>query len=641
MTGGVASLAVPGATHGSVLETGPKKSPTWTARGKSITGRFAAAAQRFAASTAVVQDSLEISYAELDARSNRLARYLRRRGVRQGDLVGLLSGRSASMVTAILAVLKAGAGYVPLDEAYPQDLLAFMVKDCAPALVLAQANDLPKSAITSDLTSFDAAFEEAEAESSDAVEDDAGAEDVAYVMYTSGSTGRPKGVVVPHRAVVRLVFDQSFLTFGSGETFLHAAPTAFDASTLEIWGALLHGGRLAIVASGRPSLQDITDTIRRHGVTTAWFTAGLFHLLVDQRLDGLRPLRQLIAGGDILSPTHVARALSGLPGCRVVNGYGPTENTTFTCCYDIPRGGWGGGSIPIGIPIEGTYVRILDDGMRLVADGETGQLCAGGRGIALGYLGDPARTAERFVPDPYSADARLYLTGDLVRRRPDGAIEFIGRRDRQIKIDGKRVELGEIEEALRRNPAIVDAVLVFHQEGPAARRLIGYVKPKSRPNQANTFGLDTLAKLRCELPAHMVPSEIIVLEEFPLTANGKVDVARLPARAAAAAAPLKNALEGTLTDIFKRVLGVPAVEPESHFFDLGATSLNLLEAHEHISRLYGDVDVIALFEHTTVRDLARFLSGRQAAVKPPPEMSARLQRQTEAFKRLRNSRPPQ
>lgn len=641
MTVGAVSVAKPCSAHGSEPEIGAEKSPTWTSRGQSITGRFAAAAQRFASATALLQDNLEITYAELDARSNRLARYLVRRGVRPGDLVALLGGRSASTITAILAVLKAGAGYVPLDDAYPAELLRFMVKDCAPVLILAESSQLTNSAIAANLTSFDAAFAEGASESSDTTEHDVGSEDVAYVMYTSGSTGRPKGVVVPHRAVVRLVFDQSFLAFGPSETFMQAAPTAFDASTLEIWGALLHGARLAIVASSHPSLQEIVETIRRHQVTTAWFTAGLFHLLVDQRLEGLRPLRQLIAGGDVLSPTHVARALEALPGCRIVNGYGPTENTTFTCCYEIPSAGWGGGSIPIGTPIQGSYVRILDDDMKPVVDGEVGQLCAGGSGLAQGYLGDKVRTSERFVPDPYSAGPRLYLTGDLVRRRPDGALEFIGRRDRQIKIDGKRVELGEIEEALRRNPAIADAIVVMHEADGSARRLIGYVKARSAPDRTSTLGQETLAKLRCELPAHMVPSEIIVLDEFPLTPNGKVDVERLPARRIAAAMPPQNAVEGALTDIFKRVLGLSAIELESNFFDLGATSLTLLEAHEHISRLYGDVDVMALFEHTNIRDFARFLDRRQTGVQRREAMPARLQRQSDAFKRLRPTKLPQ
>jgi acyl-coenzyme A synthetase/AMP-(fatty) acid ligase len=376
-------------------------------------------------------------------------------------------------------------------------------------------------------------------------------------------------------------------------------------------------------------------------VTTAWFTAGLFHLLIDQRPDGLRPLRQLIAGGDVLSPSHVARALAALPDCRMVNGYGPTENTTFTCCYDIRRAGWGSGSIPIGTPIRGTYVRILDDELKPVADGEVGQLCAGGSGLALGYLGDAQRTSDRFVPDPYEAGARLYLTGDLVKRRPDGSLEFIGRRDRQIKIDGKRVELGEIEEALRRNPAIADAIVVMEESGQSVRRLVGYVKTRSSPGKASAFGPEAAAKLRSELPAHMIPSEIIVLDEFPLTANGKVDLARLPTRKTASAMPPKNALEASLADIFKRVLGIPAVEPERNFFDLGATSLKLVEAHDHISRLYGDVELMTLFQYANIRDLARFLGGRQTSVERREAIAERMQRQSEAFRRLRGTKPTQ
>ncbi|HWY61338.1 MAG TPA: non-ribosomal peptide synthetase [Rhizomicrobium sp.] len=598
--------------------------------------RFAAAVQRAPQAIALLQNDAELTYAELDEHSNRLAHYLRRQAVGQGDLVAILGHRSIATVTAILAVLKAGAAYVPLDTGYPAELLRFMMSDCAPALVLALDHSLANKAFAAPVMDIQTALAAAAAEPGTPLKNQTAPGDPAYVMYTSGSTGRPKGVTVPHRAVLRLISDQSFIHFGPDEVFLHAAPLAFDASTLEIWGALLHGARLAILPSARPSLQDIVGTIARHRVTTAWFTAGLFHLLVDQKLEGLLPLRQLVAGGDVLSPSHVQRALAALAGCRIVNGYGPTENTTFTCCYDIPRQGWGSGSVPIGIPITHTYIRLLNDDMKSVADGDVGQLCAGGDGLALGYWGDERQTSEKFVADPYAQGSRLYLTGDLARRRPDGALEFIGRRDRQAKIDGKRVELGEIEEGLRRNPAIADAIVVMRDDGNGVRRLTAYAKPRTVSANAHTFGQDALARLRLELPAHMIPSVIMVLEEFPLTPNGKVDTARLPAfrlDEPAIGASTRNTSEETLSGIFRRILRLPGIGLDSNFFDLGATSLNLLEAHEEIARRFGDVDVIALFEHPNIRDLAAYLSAKPSARRDGRQ--APPNRQAEALKRLR------
>jgi len=600
---------------------------------------FAGVAQQHSSSAAAVQGNVSITYSHLDAESNRLARYLRAQGVKPGQFVALLGGRSIAAITAILAILKAGAAYVPLDQSYPAELLRFMIKNCAPALLLADACAMDNLQTGAPALGLDDALSEASGESPGPLIIEAGPEQPAYVMYTSGSTGRPKGVIVPHRAVVRLVLDQSFVHFGANETFLHAAPLAFDASTLEIWGALLHGGRIAVVPDIRPSLDAICEAIERHGVTTAWFTAGLFHLLVDRKVEDLRPLRQLVAGGDVVSPSHVLRAYKALPECRIVNGYGPTENTTFTCCYEIPRAGRDFGSIPIGMPIEHTYVRILDDDMKPVRDGEIGQLCAGGCGLALGYLGDAQRTSERFVPDPYAPGAHLYLTGDLVRRRSDGPIEFIGRCDRQIKIDGKRVELGEIEETIRRMTAISDAVVVLHDEGAGAKRLVGYVVPKAGFAAHTALAHDTQMCLRSELPAHMVPSEIVVLDGFPLNPNGKVDVSKL----APSQSPRQSAMDTERTDfekelagVFEQVLQTPNIGLSSNFFDLGATSLKLLEAHEAITQICGHFDVMALFQNPTVKDLAAFLKPKPTSIRQTGAVQERAQRQNAALERLRN-----
>jgi len=588
-----------------------------------------------AAGTAVaaVEGSTSLTYDELDRRSNQLARFMLRQGAGPGSLVGLHAGRSLASLLAIVATLKIRAGYVPLDPTTPYAYLDSIVRDCRADLVFSATRD--GGVFTAPTINLSDALTLARDESNLALEEDAQPDDIAYVMYTSGSTGRPKGVRIPHRAVVRLVAGQSYAHFGADEVVLHNSPLSFDASTFEIWGTLLHGARGVLITDDHPSLKIIANTIRREGVTTAWFTAGLFHALVDQELEALSGLRQLLAGGDVLSPTHVMRALTALPGCQIINGYGPTENTTFTCCYRIAREGWGGGPVPIG----GTYVRLLDDKMRPVRDGEIGMLYAGGLGLAMDYAGDPDRSAEQFVPDPQRPDIRLYRTGDLVRRRPDGNLDFVGRHDRQVKVDGKRVELGEIEEMVRRCAGVSDAVVTATKGDAGALILTAYVKPA-----AVGRGPSVVATVHTEamhaLPSHMQPSRIVALDEFPLTANGKIDQSLLAERAAVAPLPLTSASSETerrLSEIFVRVLGARSIGVDTNFFELGATSLKLVEAHASIARIWPQVEVLALFRHPNIRDLARTLDGEPEST--ATEAQRRARGQAAALQRLNNARP--
>ena len=604
--------------------------------GGTITGQFAASAAAAAASVAIVQGDQTTTYAELDRRSNKLARYLVRQGVAAGDVIALHAGRSVGSIVAILAILKAGAAYAPLDPAAPPDCLAWLVHDCGARLTLtgrSDATDLPGQVL-----GLNAALAACEREDGSAIEDRCRPDDIAYLMYTSGSTGRPKGAAVPHRAVVRLVTDQTYARFAADEVFLHAAPLPFDASTFEIWGTLLHGARGVVVEEDRASLQQIADTIQRHGVTTAWFTAGLFHLLVDHQLRALRDMRQILAGGDVLSPTHVRRAQAKLPNCQLINGYGPTENTTFTCCYRIPKAGWGAGPVPIGTPIRGTYVRLLDDDMNPVADGEIGMLYAGGLGLASGYLGDAHRSAATFVPDPFHPGATIYRTGDLARRRPDGALDYIGRRDRQVKIDGKRVELGEIEETLRRSVGIADAV-VTASKVEDSHVLTAYIKGAAANSDPSMLASEARNGLLRTLPPHMRPARIVVLDEFPLKTCGKVDHDRLPKPYplhAETVQPAEDNTERWLREIFGRKLGVRNVGADTNFFDLGATSLKLVEAHAAIERIWPGVNVVALFRHPNIRDLARAIEGRDTSLHPAARR--RAQQQADALKRMQRSR---
>lgn len=403
-----------------------------------------------------------MTYAELDERSERLARRLSVAGVGLESPVVLLFERSPEVVVAILAVLKAGGCYVPLEPDNPPGRLRQIIDALAPALVL-------------DRPLYERLM--AAPDDKDTPLAEAGPEHLAYIIYTSGSTGIPKGSRIPQRAVVRLVRNTNYHAFGPGEVFLLASSLAFDASTLELWGPLLNGGTLAILPPGRAAFSEIGSAIRRHGVTTLWLTAGLFHVMVDERIDDLRGLRCLLAGGDSLSPAHVAKALRALPDLTLVNGYGPTENTTFTCC-NVMQAGWEpGASVPIGRPISNTWVVIVDDNCVPVPNGVPGELLTGGDGLARDYLGNPALTAERFIANPFPAipGSRLYRTGDLARRLPTGEIEFLGRLDEQVKIRGYRVEPGEIEHLLRSQPGVLDAVVRAHGSGD--RKLAAYVVP--------------------------------------------------------------------------------------------------------------------------------------------------------------------
>ncbi|HYH46034.1 MAG TPA: amino acid adenylation domain-containing protein, partial [Thermoanaerobaculia bacterium] len=439
----------------------------------SIPAWFAEQVRRSPEAPAVEGEDGALTYAELDRRARGLARRLRARGLRSEQPVALCLERSAALVVATLAVLQAGGVYLPLDPALPDERLALLLEDAGRALgrplVLVRAAEaerfarllgtrwtvlaLPPLDVTPDGELGGEPGDEAAAVRSPLPLDQAlSADRLAYVMYTSGSTGLPKGVAVPHRAVLRLVRQSWWAALGPDEVFLQLAPASFDAATLEIWAPLLNGGRLVVFPSRSPSLEELGEVIARRGVTTLWLTAGLFHQMVEGNLRGLAPLRQLLAGGDVLSPAHVDRVLRELPHLRLINGYGPTENTTFTCCWPVARETREpGAAVPIGRPVGNTSVRLLDRHGNPVPAGVPGELWAGGDGLARGYLGRTDLTAERFAP---GENERLYRTGDLARFRPDGVVEFLGRVDQQVKIRGFRIEPGEIEAAVLAHPAV-------------------------------------------------------------------------------------------------------------------------------------------------------------------------------------------
>ena len=435
----------------------------------SIGTLFESQVDRDPQAVAVVFRGESLTYGELDARSNRLARHLARLGVGPEVLVGLCVERSLEMVVGLLGILKAGGAYVPLDPQYPAERLAVLIEDTLLPVVVGQErwlSELPVSAWTQ-LVALDTPGPWIAGQSAARLGLEVSPESLAYVMYTSGSTGRPKGVAAVQRGVTRLVRETDYARFGPEEVFLQLAPLSFDASTLEIWGPLLNGGRLVVAPPGAPSLEDLGRWIAEEGVTTLWLTAGLFHEMVEREVGSLRPLRQLLAGGDVLQPAAVRRALREVPGLRLINGYGPTENTTFTACHAMSAQEEVGASVWIGLPIAGTTVYVVDGEGHPAPVGVWGELLAGGSGLGRGYAGRPDLTAERWVPDGLSGKPglRLYRTGDLVRWRAEGVLEFLGRVDRQVKVRGYRIEPGEVEAALLEDGRVSEAVVVVREEG--------------------------------------------------------------------------------------------------------------------------------------------------------------------------------
>jgi amino acid adenylation domain-containing protein len=558
---------------------------------------FAGQVARHPEATAVVAPSGELTYAELAAQSRRLAGRLRASGVGLETPVALRMERSADLLVAALAVLEAGGVAVPLDPAWPAERQSFILADTGVEWILSDGLEIQP-----------ASLRQREAGGGGRLLPD----HLAAILHTSGSTGQPKGVGVTHRGVSRLVRDVRWARL-QGETFLLHSPFTFDASTLEIWGPLLNGGRVVLAPPGPLSPGDLGKLIEHHGVTSVWMTAALFDQCVDEHLDGLRPLRQLLAGGDVLSPSHSERLLAALPALDLINGYGPTENTTFTTTHALRGPQRIAGSIPIGRPIGGTFVRVLDPEMRLAAPGSPGELCAGGAGLTRGYLGRPDLTAERFIPDPFAAEpgTRLYRTGDLVRWRLDGSLEFLGRLDRQVKVRGFRIEPGEIEAVLAASPGVAEAVVVALTDGEF--RLAAFVVPApgAEPTPAALREL-----LRARLPGYMVPSTITVLDKLPLTSNDKVDRHALERLRPAEAEPShilpRDPVEEMVASVWADVLGI-AVERiglRDDFFALGGHSLLATRIVSRLRQASGvEVRLREVLERPTVEALAERVRG--------------------------------
>jgi amino acid adenylation domain-containing protein len=552
-----------------------------------------------------------LTYAELDARANRLARFLRGRGAGPGTLTAICLDRSPELLVALLAVMKAGGAYVPLDPALPRARLESMARDAGLTLVLTGAPwDTALSDLGGQVVRVDDAAAELAACSPEPVERMGSSADLAYVIYTSGSTGRPKGVEIPHRALTNfLCAMRTAPGCAAGDTLLAVTTLSFDIAGLELYLPLIVGGRVEL-ATQEEAIDGrlLIERLRQVRPTIMQATPSTWRMLIDAGWLGSDTLT-VLCGGEPLSPalaTELHRRAAS-----VWNMYGPTETTIWSTLDRVEPGAT---RISIGRPIANTSVYILDRARHVVPVGVAGELCIGGEGLARGYRGQPDLTAERFIPNPFATAPgdRLYRTGDLARYCPDGRIEHLGRLDFQVKIRGFRVEVGEVETVLRRHPSLAEVVVAAKDERAGAKQLVAYVV--GRPDQPLVVS-DVRAFAQAQLPAYMVPSHIVALETLPLTANNKIDVRALPepsgARGGASEAPRSPSgpLEIQLTALWQHVLGQEGITVHDNFFDLGGHSLKAVQILAHVERLYGRRFPLAvLFEAPTVERMAALLA---------------------------------
>jgi amino acid adenylation domain-containing protein len=561
--------------------------------------------------TALVHGDESLTYAELDRRANRLARRLQELGVEPDRPVGLCIERSFDAIVAMVAILKAGGGYLSLEPTFPKDRLAFMIEDSEIKVIISEsrlATSLPPFA--GNLLLLDQERESIAALDDAPVEAPVTGESLAYVTFTSGSTGKPKGVELLQRGVQRLVKELDYVRLDERTVLLHASTIAFDASTFEIWGALLNGGRLVLYPENVPTAAGLAKVIRQQKLTMVFLTTALFNAVIDEDPQVLRPVREVFFGGEAASPDHVRRAYEALPTTQLYNVYGPTEGTTYATYHAIERPPEAGArSIPIGRPVPDTTLYVLDARMQPVPPGVVGELYIGGAGVARGYLNRPELTAERFVPDPFTTTGgRLYRTGDLVRQLPDGSVDFVGRADGQVKIRGFRIELGEIEAALGAHPGVAQTIVMARGDRPGDKMLVAYVQ--LAPGTTATD--EELSEfLRRSLPKFMVPQAFVFLDTFPLNMSGKVDRKKLPAPTFTGSeefvAPRTDS-ERLVADLWQKALGVARVSVHDNFFRLGGHSLLAAQVLSRLSREHQiTLQFRTVFEAPTVAQFAELL----------------------------------
>ncbi|WP_348705006.1 amino acid adenylation domain-containing protein, partial [Tenacibaculum sp. 190524A02b] len=585
---------------------------------KTIVDLFEIQAQKTPEATAIVYEGEVLSYKDLDERSNQLAHYLESQGVCEEAFVGICIGRSLEMIVGILGILKSGSAYVPIDPEYPQDRINYMLEDAKINLVLSSTSSSKILNEIEGLTTL-TLDEEWSTIAQYSIESSATTitpSNLAYVIYTSGSTGRPKGVQIEHKNVVSLCTSCDYISLNSDTVWLSTGSISFDATTIEYWGTLLNGGEL-VLTSTETLLNTTTfkELIEAKKVNTLWMTASWFHQVVEEDTSVFETLKYLLVGGDTVLFNYTNKLKGLYPNLKIINGYGPTENTTFSTTYTIEKST---STLPIGYPIKNSYVYIVDSDLNLVPVGVAGELLVGGSGVGRGYLNNEELTKQNFIQNPFKIGDRLYKTGDLAKWLPDGTIEFIGRKDAQVKIRGYRIELGEIENALSSLTSISHSCVLAKEDATGAKRLIGYVVSEE------TFDKELVQEeLKEFLPDYMIPSFWISLDEMPLTSNGKLDRKGLPEfdgiilSSKEFVAP-RNKTEEQLVAIWQNLLGIEKIGIHDNFFELGGHSLLATRLVSMIRKVQGiEISIQSVFEHATISDLATHISTQSKGIMLP------------------------
>ncbi|PFE92823.1 hypothetical protein CN325_22420 [Bacillus thuringiensis] len=547
-----------------------------------------------------------LTYAELNQRANNLAQLLRKHGIQPNQLVGLMLERSLEMVISMLAVVKAGAAYLPIDLEYPSDRIAFLLEDSQTKLLLTTSHLAETNVFAGEIICIDQLSLTSVSVPNPVVKNQS--EDLSYVMYTSGTTGTPKGVCISHRNVIRLVKNTNYIPFSSDIRILQTGAFGFDATTFEVWGSLLNGGTLYLVDKER--ILDTTllkQTIATTLVNTMWLTSPLFNQLVDKDVSLFASMEYLIVGGDALSPKHINRVREECPQLKIINGYGPTENTTFSTTYEIER--HFEGSIPIGKPISNTQAYILNKYNQVQPIGVVGELCLGGDGLASGYFNRPELTKQKFTTNPFNKTEKLYKTGDMARWLSDGNIEFLGRVDHQVKIRGFRIELCEVENKLLSHYAVREAVVLAKENPKNGEKYLCAFYTTSA--EVEVDHQDVREYLRQSLPAYMVPGHFLQLKEFPLNANGKIDRKALPESSQHEVVNVKytaprNETEKKLVQLWEQALGMNKISVFDYFYDLGGNSLSATLLHAYIQKEFGiRLSLTSILQNPTIEIMAK------------------------------------
>ncbi|NRF42238.1 non-ribosomal plipastatin synthetase PpsC [Bacillus subtilis] len=582
-------------------------------RNETISRLFEMQAEQTPNAVAIVSDTQVFTYEDLNSWANQIASVLQIKGVGPDSVVALLTGRTPELIAGMLGILKAGGAYLPIASDLPVERIAYMLSDSGAALLL-QSEKTEKQLL--DIECEQIIIEDIQKQGKTKnVDSSAGPHSLAYIIYTSGSTGKPKGVMIEQRSVIRLVKNSNYITFTPEDRLLMTSSIGFDVGSFEIFGPLLNGAALHL--SDQQTFLDshqLKRYIEHQGITTIWLTSSLFNHLTEQNEQTFSQLKHLIIGGEALSPSHVNRIRNVCPEVSIWNGYGPTENTTFSTCLHIQK--TYELSIPIGRPVGNSTAFILNQWGVLQPVGTVGELCVGGDGVARGYLGRPDLTKEKFVPHPFAPGDRLYRTGDLARWLPDGTIEYVGRIDDQVKVRGYRVELGEIESALRQIDGVKEAAVLARTAQTGSKELFGYISVKAGTNAEQVRSL-----LARSLPNYMIPAYIIEMETLPLTSNGKLNRKALPEpnfTSKQTYAPPRNDLEDQLVLIWQEVLGIQRIGIEDSFFELGGDSIKALQVSARLGRYGLSLQVSDLFRHPKIKDLSPFIRKSERIIEQGP-----------------------